>query len=167
MYNIKSLLWKVFKDSNSRKYGRHLYEISNMGRIRKDGEIIEPSMHNRGYACGCGSMLHRVAAELFIPNPENKPEVNHINGDKMDFSVDNLEWVTHKENIQHAVRTGLFQPGMTNKRSGHMSTLGKKYNKKATEASLVQVACPYCNKSGAKSGMKRWHFENCKYKNEI
>lgn len=52
--------------------------------------------------------LHRILAELYVPNPHNKPFVNHINGVKVDFSLKNLEWVTHQENIQHAIDTGLY-----------------------------------------------------------
>ena len=51
--------------------------------------------------------LHRILATLFIPNPENKPEVNHIDGNKANYSLDNLEWCTRKENVQHAIKTGL------------------------------------------------------------
>ena len=63
--------------------------------LRKDGKT------HKGY-------IHHLMAETFIPNPENKPEVNHENGIKSDNSLDNLTWNTRAENMEHARRTGLW-----------------------------------------------------------
>lgn len=56
-------------------------------------------------------MIHRMVAETFLPNPENKPYVNHIDGDTHNFHLDNLEWVTARENSQHAHNSNLISKG--------------------------------------------------------
>lgn len=66
--------------------------------------------------------LHRVIAMTFLDNPCNKPEVNHRNGNKLDNNIKNLEWVTRKENTDHAVETGLIKYGGENHMSAKLRT---------------------------------------------
>ena len=58
--------------------------------------------------------VHRLIAIAFIPNPENKPHINHINAIRNDNRIENLEWCTHDENMAHAVRTNLTCKGSKN-----------------------------------------------------
>jgi len=60
--------------------------------------------------------VHRVVAQTFIDNPYNKPEVNHIDGNKLNNAIDNLEWMTAEENRQHAKDTGLIGKGESHSR---------------------------------------------------
>mgnify|MGYP002753608007 CR=1 FL=1 len=66
--------------------------------------------------------IHRLVAEMFIPNPENKKCVNHIDGNKQNNVVTNLEWVTYKENTQHALKNNLLNPPVGERSSGAIYT---------------------------------------------
>jgi len=99
-----------------------IYQISSIGRLKrlagvgcKSERILKSKVGNRGYYCHPLSSkcivktftIHRLMAHAFIPNPENKAEVNHIDGNKTNNNLSNLEWVTKSENQQHAYDIGL------------------------------------------------------------
>lgn len=95
------------------------YQISDLGRVKcirggysrlmstflkRDGYLYV-KLRSKGHRAS--KSIHRLVAEAFIPNLDCKPQVNHINGNKTVNSTENLEWVTAKENLIHAVVTGL------------------------------------------------------------
>ena len=94
-------IWKVYKETYSNGSGHRIYEVSNLGNIKVNGKLMKPEEH-RGYYRVATVSIHRAVAELFVPNPDNKPEVNHLDYDRKNPRADNLEWVTRKENIEYS-----------------------------------------------------------------
>lgn len=94
-------------DTNGNVYS---YKQSKRGKKLKVfincGRYSAVNIHFQGKQKLCS--VHRLIALTFIPNPENKPYVNHKDGNKNNNKVSNLEWCTHQENVDHAVKTGLY-----------------------------------------------------------
>jgi hypothetical protein len=99
-----------------------MYQVSDLGRIKnimsnnsKKGKTLKPEIAKKGYLkvtlyknkTRKHFQIHRLVATVFIPNPENKPQVNHKNGIKDDNIESNIEWSTESENVRHAFDNGL------------------------------------------------------------
>lgn len=124
-------IWKDIKGYEG------LYQASNLGRVRSKKTILKPYKNTFGYLIVYLSKnnirkncrVHRLVAKTFIPNPENKPQVNHINGIKTDNRVENLEWCTNGENEKHAYKLGLKTINKGCYKKGHTSWIkGRKKN---------------------------------------
>jgi len=131
------------------------YEVSDIGRVRSfarsdSGSILKTFDDGHGYrALGFNyrsrytmHKVHRLVALAFIPNPGNKKTINHINGVKADNRVCNLEWATHYENNEHALKTGLAcQINGENNNAKHVidRSTGKVYGCAKEAAQLLGV----------------------------
>ena len=98
------------------------YEVSSFGRVRTNGKrpgLLTLTKQPKGYLYAMIQLnngkqkncrVHRLVAEHFLTNPDNLPTINHLDGNKLNNHVSNLEWCTYQANMQHAVRTGLTHP---------------------------------------------------------
>jgi hypothetical protein len=125
--------------------GSSAHLVSSHGRVwsKKYSRLLVGMTRERGYSKIKFSkdkkavFLHRVVASCFVPNPLGKPHINHKDGNPSNSRADNLEWVTHQENVAHAKRTGLLAPcrkiGMANGAS------------KLTDAKVVEIRRRYAS----------------------
>lgn len=109
--------WKKINDYDN-------YMVSNLGKVKslnfkrtKTEKILKNIKHSVGYTAISLSkngkltpfLIHRLVACAFLDNPSKLSDVNHINGNKTDNNINNLEWVSHSQNLKHAFKTGLHK----------------------------------------------------------
>lgn len=116
---MNDIIWNTLV-YNGKTYEK--FAVSSNGQIKNviTGTVYKQHLNNEGYFQVCVSLsgrkdkkvfkIHKAVAGTFIPNPQNKPQVNHIDGNKQNNYVENLEWVTGSENMRHAFDTGLSNP---------------------------------------------------------
>lgn len=147
------------------------YEISNLGNVRRyiyfdsankskyknEKKVLKQTFDKDGYKlvslCINGVFIHcrvhRLVAETFIPNPENKPQVNHKDGNKANNNLENLEWTTQSENIRH--RIDILHVSLKNKKGS------KQVNQYDLQGNLIKTY-PSAKEAGRQNNFSQGHI---------
>ena len=147
--------------------GNSNYIVSNTGRVRRKGSSRDHSVRdNKGYLTvdlydhgkRKTERVHRLVAKEFIPNEDEKPLINHIDGNKHNNNISNLEWVTSVENVHHSWESGLSRPsyGMLGKSNPNAGRKGKPF--KIVETGDVFDTLKDCEDTTDLSGK---HINDC------
>lgn len=173
-------IWKDIPDYEG------LYMVSNLGRVKslskyhhKREQILKNKLTKDGYyettlfKNGKAKYIrtHRLVAFAFIPNTFNKEQINHIDGNKLNNCVENLEWCTLQENKDHAIRTGLqdfigeknpkaksvIQYDLNNNEIARFKTLREAMNKTGVLENKISTVCNHHRKT---AGGYIWKFES-------
>jgi hypothetical protein len=158
-----------------------VYEISNLGNVRsyrnsRHGTKLLPhfivGMRGKHYRTVvlCDrekgqktANVHTLVAKHFVPNPHGLSEVNHIDGDKLNNRADNLEWCTHKSNMEHAKETGLCSCNQKAVRCIETAERYESVTQAAKETGISRTAINNCVKGRSKTaGGYRWEYERSK-----
>ena len=111
----------------------NLYQVSNLGNVKRT-HLLKPNIDRKGYyfvnlskngIVKC-CRVHQLVARAFISNTTNKLEVNHKDGNKLNNSVDNLEWSTHLENMRHALKNNLLKKDILKENALKLSKITSK-----------------------------------------
>ena len=167
-----------------------VYQVSNLGRVRsldqtityknakgekvsyiKPGRVLRQSTQWFGYkVVGLGAgprklrRVHRLVAKAFIPNPNNLPEVNHIDCDPSNNHVDNLEWVTHRQNMEHCHNLGRGLMKVKKAVVGKELKTGEQRIYESARAAALDTGCSWKHISSCCHGKRRstggwtWRF---------
>ena len=147
--SLEGEIWQAYPNNRN-------YLISTLGRVRgRGGRILHPAKHRQGYLWlkvgKSHCLVHRLVAETFIPNPDGKTTVNHINGNKADNRVENLEWATQSENNKHAHITGLCK---FTRKQWEIATKGRK----VSQVQVFQIKDKYNNGASQSELAEEFHI---------
>jgi len=141
-------VWKIYPENKN-------YSVSNLGKVKNNttGRELKIMNNGKGYCIvsiqGHPYKLHRVVGKCFIPNTNNKPQINHLDGNKQNNNVSNLEWVTNSENQKHAHSLGLMKydyftdneiTEIKKLSDEFFANLTSKFNKKITPLTLYKLS---------------------------
>ena len=155
--DLQSLVNEIWAEIEG--YGG-MYLVSNYGRVmsfyKGTVRILRPQLSHLYLAVTLLSngkpkicSVHILVARAFIPNPEGKPEVNHIDGVKLNCFIENLEWVTQSENTKHA-----FRIGRKKSKHGVENTLAKLTEDQVRE--ICRIFVPYSHKYGIRALARKY-----------